>query len=272
MRCWRRVCCTHLKTEAMATPRRVGNKGQRSDFMGGGRNRDSRPGCAPGGAVTFFCVAKRKSPKKRPPPLPAPSAGAAGTCGARFGRGLAKLAALKQTPALIRPKLRSSAHLEGDPGYGIGGAKRRVAPRARNGSSAPIAIRSDLTTHTTTSVSRPRRDARLRRADPAPQGPHLYAPRSAVECGSGLALFERSEFSQTPHSTSTAGSPARKRRGSDSWGGLSFGYFSLAKCMDRRHRKQVCEDIVNTSCARSAQGDLNALDTERPNGHKARIR
>ncbi len=37
-------------------------------------NGDPRPGCAPGGAVTFFCVAKRKSPKKRPPPLPASSA------------------------------------------------------------------------------------------------------------------------------------------------------------------------------------------------------
>ncbi|BDT68486.1 hypothetical protein os1_26690 [Comamonadaceae bacterium OS-1] len=39
-----------------------------------GVNGDPRPGGAPGGAVTFFCVAKRKSPKKRPPPLPASSA------------------------------------------------------------------------------------------------------------------------------------------------------------------------------------------------------
>lgn len=51
-----------------------------------------RPGCAPGGAVTFFCVAKRKSPKKRPPPLPVSSAYASETCGARARRVLAKLA------------------------------------------------------------------------------------------------------------------------------------------------------------------------------------
>ena len=36
--------------------------------LGGGR----RPGCAPGGAVTFSCVAKRKSPKRRRPPVCVP--------------------------------------------------------------------------------------------------------------------------------------------------------------------------------------------------------
>ena len=34
--------------------------------------RGRRPGCAPGGAVTFFCFAKRKSPKKRRPYCPCP--------------------------------------------------------------------------------------------------------------------------------------------------------------------------------------------------------
>ncbi len=157
MRCWRRVCCTRLKTEAMATPRGVGNEGQipiaRRSFAGRepcfthlgsypywrvGANGDPWPGCAPGGAVPFFCVAKRKAPKKRPPPLPAPSARATGTCGARFGRGPARTRLrLRQSRALIRPKQRSSAHLEGDPGYGIGGAQRRIAPRARMPPSPP---------------------------------------------------------------------------------------------------------------------------------------
>jgi hypothetical protein len=50
-----------------------------------------------------------------------------------------------------------------------------------------------------------------------------------VECGSGLALFERSEFSQTPHSTSTAGSPKRQRRGADSWGAFLLVTFLLRK-------------------------------------------
>ena len=34
--------------------------------------RGRRPGCAPGGAVTFSCVAKRKSPKRRRPPVCVP--------------------------------------------------------------------------------------------------------------------------------------------------------------------------------------------------------
>jgi hypothetical protein len=63
-----------------------------------------RPGYAPGRAVTFFCVAKRKSPKKRPPQLSAPSAFAAGTCGARFVRGLAKLACGSNNASPFPPK------------------------------------------------------------------------------------------------------------------------------------------------------------------------
>ena len=81
-----------------------------------------------------------------------------------------------QTRVLLIPVgLRSSAHLEGDPGFGIGGAQRRIAPRARNRVSALIAICSDVTTRTTTPISRPRRDARQSRADPAPQGPPLQS-------------------------------------------------------------------------------------------------
>ena len=52
---------------------------------------DPRPGGAPGGAVTFL-LRKRKVTKRKAPQLSAPSASATGTCGARFGRGLAKLA------------------------------------------------------------------------------------------------------------------------------------------------------------------------------------
>ena len=43
--------------------------------------------------------------------------------------------------------------------------------------------------------------------DPAPDCPVLAGPRSAETSGSGLALFERSEFSQTPLGLSTAGCP-----------------------------------------------------------------
>ncbi|MDP1741085.1 hypothetical protein, partial [Polaromonas sp.] len=37
--------------------------------------------------------------------------------------------------------------------------------------------------------------------------------------------------------------------------------FLLRRCMDRRHGKQVCEDIGNTSCLRSTQGEAHALAT-----------
>ncbi len=215
-------------------------------------NGDPWPGCAPGRAVTFFCVAKRKSPKKRPPPLPAPSASATGTCGARFRWGLAKLASLKQTPALIHPKLRSSAHLEGDPGYGIGGAQRRIAPRARMPPSLPSPGGGrGKTVNTLTHrgahrhFSRPHRGragvgapralgAMPGAAGPIPRwGPPLYAPRSAAAGGSGLALFERSEFSQTPHAVSTAGSrSASEGRGQWGWPFFWFLFFGQAKKRD----------------------------------------
>ncbi len=55
--------------------------------------------------------------------------------------------------------------------------------------------------------------------------PLVNAPRSAGSGGSGLALFERSEFSQTPPGPSTAGCPGAQRRGRRHQGRLSFAYF-----------------------------------------------
>ena len=43
------------------------------------------PGCAPGGAVTFSCLAKRKSPKRRRPYCACPFAALRATCDARAG-------------------------------------------------------------------------------------------------------------------------------------------------------------------------------------------
>ena len=87
-----------------------------------GCHQHPRPGSAPGGAVTFtetreagFLLRKRRAlhagfthfakqsyvntkshQKKGAPTVCAPALALRGTCGARFGRGLAKLAALKQ--------------------------------------------------------------------------------------------------------------------------------------------------------------------------------
>ena len=64
--------------------------------------------------VTFFCVAKRKSPKKRRPDSLGPFASLRATCGARSKRGLTRTRLrLKQSRALIRFDLRSSAQPDG---------------------------------------------------------------------------------------------------------------------------------------------------------------
>ena len=65
----------------------------------------------------------------------------------------------------------------------------------------------------------------------APEGEAVPAlaiaavPSSAALGGSGLALFERSEFSQTPPDASSAGN----REAARTQARLSFAYFSLAK-------------------------------------------
>ena len=83
--------------------------------------------------------------------------------------------------------------------------------------------------------ARPRADEARQRARPggpsvamARDHPVEAGPRSAGFGGSGIALFERSEFSETPPNSSTAGCPERSA-GTQTAGRLSFGYFSLAK-------------------------------------------
>ena len=83
--------------------------------------------------------------------------------------------------------------------------------------------------------ARPRTDEARQRARPggpsvatARDHPVEAGPRSAGFGGSGIALFERSEFSETPPNPSTAGCPERSA-GTQTAGRLSFGYFSLAK-------------------------------------------
>ena len=64
-----------------------------------------RPGLRPGRRLTFF-VSPKKVSKERRPDVHALLRRV--RCAAQLGRGLAKLAALKQTRALIRPSLRCS--------------------------------------------------------------------------------------------------------------------------------------------------------------------
>jgi hypothetical protein len=105
--------------------------------------------------------------------------------------------------------------------------------------------------------SRPRRDVAHSATDPDPdpdpRGPPLYAPRSTALGGSGLALSERSEFSQTPTKASTAGSRSASG-GRRQWGRLSFGDFSFAQkksyCAAGRTTRPGMPETLNTSLKR----------------------
>jgi hypothetical protein len=152
-------------------------------------------GCAPDRAVTFFCFAKRKSPKKR----------RAGFVGPALRYGHAAL-------------------------LGIGG-KRRNSLRSNicaSFSAAPCATRL-LMTAVGTEYQIPRQQGR---AMARPCGVRLFGSlcrvaglSSAAAGGSGRALFERSEFSPTPPDASSARYPA----GALTSARLLFAYFLLAK-------------------------------------------
>ena len=106
------------------------------------------PGCAPGGAVTFSCLAKRKSPKRRRPYCACPFAALRATCDARAGgapqnslracsapfKQLRRVSArsacvLRHTHA--PPALRFSARTEGNPQPDIHTGHRFARPRLR---------------------------------------------------------------------------------------------------------------------------------------------
>jgi hypothetical protein len=90
------------------------------------------PGVAPGGAVSFLCVAKEKTPKERPPPLPAPSAALREPAvRALDGVWLNSLRSNNASP--FPPKAVLLGASRGGPGNGIGPALPGIAPRARNG-------------------------------------------------------------------------------------------------------------------------------------------
>ena len=197
---------------------------------------------SPGGESLFLVRTRKTNEKEIAPTVCDPTLTLRATCGAQVRRGPAELAALKQLLALIRRTFRSSAQQRGESGYRIPDASLRLLP-------------SRLAAHRLgyCSLSRTRERAGVRAAlkighvspppvypshrllpsaatavlDPAL--PPLAAPRSAGFGGSGLASVSTAgEFSQTPPNPSTAGSPARQRRGADSGGDFFFVSFSCS--------------------------------------------
>ena len=91
------------------------------------------PGCAPGGAVTFFRVAERKSPKKGRPRCPRPLRGNL-RCSLQAGSAQTRLAAqTARGPDPPEAVLLGTARGEGEPGRRSGHrcARRRASGRAR---------------------------------------------------------------------------------------------------------------------------------------------
>jgi len=84
-----------------------------------------RPGLRPGGRLTFFASPKKVSKKRRPD---VHALLRRVRCAAQLGRGLAKLAALKQTRALYPPKSALLAVPDGRVGAGTDGCCCAAAP------------------------------------------------------------------------------------------------------------------------------------------------
>ena len=145
-------------------------------------------GCAPDCAVTFFCFAKRKSPKNRRAGFVARRS-APVRCVARPGRGLAKLASLRQRQPLSAPACATRLLITA------------FKPKAEQPDDAPRRV---------TVVSA------------FWSSPIEAGLSSAAARGSGRALSERSEFSPTPLDASSA----RHREAALTLGSPSFAYFS----------------------------------------------
>ena len=192
----------------------------------------------PGGNSLFFCVAKRKVSKRKGDPMVWVPA-------LRYGRPavLAKngveleLASLRQSLALIRFWLRSSAQPDGwGNEFECGEAGTRFARPRRS----PIANPNP---------------------NPIPIPPPFCMRRGAQgQTDQGERLSEpKASSSSTPAGPSTAGCPR-----SDSGGGrrqqgrLSFAYFSLA-----RQRKVSCRRATPGQLARRAQ-PTHRTTTKRP--------
>ena len=144
-----------------------------------------------------------------------------------------RFASLKQTRALIRQNLRSSAHPEGNLGSGhphgpllrcaaLGperaGAARRDGEAERSKGPCGCSAAPPL-------LAAPA-GGRLRGGMGV--GAPMLRDLTRRSCPSG-APQARSEFCGAPRKRTDAGLPLRNAKGSQTGGRLSFGYFSLAK-------------------------------------------
>jgi hypothetical protein len=168
-----------------------------------------RPGLAPAGELLSFASPKESSQRKGEPAVCVPQQ----SCGqpavlAAGGVSLELGYRLKQSRALIHLHLRSSAQTEGRWTAQLPQPTRLVALRATLLNFRNAVDDSARATQSAAALAAV--EAGL---------------SSAADCGSGLALFERSEFSQTPQ----AASSARNRAAARASARFLFAYFLLAR-------------------------------------------
>jgi len=191
-------------------------------------------------------ISPRKVSKRRRPRCLCPSASLRATCGARRKRGSAELASLRQLRPLSRFLLRSSAQPEGarvNAPWRVlvwvagvlplrvffqGRAKRRPA-----GYPGP----SEAKARWVSGAERSEGPLGIRgRAQRWPDPP-LWLRRGAQRfADKGSQLFERNEVERVlrdPAKREHRRLPRSAAKGSQTVGRLFFGYFLLAKCMDR---------------------------------------
>jgi hypothetical protein len=159
---------------------------------------DALSGCAPDRAVTFFCFAKRKSPKKR-----------------RAG--------------FVVPTLRyGHAALLGPGGVRVNSLRSNIrAPFSAQSCATRLLITAEESEYRIQQGRAMARPCLSLAVDFRPFGflCRVAGLSSAAAGGSGRALFERSEFSPTPPDASSA----RHRAAALTAAAFSFAYFSLGK-------------------------------------------
>ena len=162
--------------------------------------------CWPGVArrqVTFFCFAKRKSPKKRRPDGPGPSASLQATCGARrkWGRALTRFAQTVARPdplsaALLGPARRvRRRNADTHPG------RRGRAKRVLAGARSRTRIRSRL--HHPSGCAEERRARRIRTGDCLSRRRVRARPRLDRAPQVALSASEGSQTAGSPFSLLT---------------------------------------------------------------------
>ena len=203
----------------------------------------SWPGSAPGGPVTFL-LRKRKVTKRKTPPLSASFAGATETCGARFVRGLAKLATLKQRQPLSAQSCAPRRIQRGTPDAGSVAlcATSRLGRDVPSPQPSPASGRGS---HTGAKAVRipaftpsPLRgegwgEGLALRAMPGIAGPAVRSLGSPSQSACAACFWRDQERDCLSAASSSAPPPKVRSAGcpegvAASGGGLSFGDFSLA--------------------------------------------